>query len=61
MILDDVLMHLYNARKILIAMGTLARASVALFVFLFHVGAQVGGLSKPKRIETPPIQLLNIG
>ena len=47
MILDDVLMHLYNARKILIAMGTLARASVALFVFLLHVGAQVGGLSKP--------------
>ena len=56
MIFNDVLMHLHNARKVLITVGTLARASIALLVLLLHVGSQVRGLCKSVRLHV----LINI-
>ena len=61
MILNDVLMHLHNARKVLIAVGTLARASFAVLVLLLHVRSQVGGLSKSARFVNDNLSNFIIG
>ena len=46
MVLNDVLMHLHDARKVLTAVGTLARASVVIGMLLLHMSPQIGGLRK---------------